>query len=188
MVLVSNIFGLNSFPVLHIDYFSQFFQFSTRTFFVCALWLNVNVNFFSFSLWTGVSAKGKIFMDEETFQKSKRWFLFPLQGTNNVVVFDLGGGTFDVSVLKIQESSSFDVLAVDGDTHLGGVDFDNILVKHCVEEFEQKHKMRLKNRPLRRLQQACERAKITLSQSEEALIDLDCIQDGLDFSLVKRPI
>jgi heat shock 70kDa protein 1/2/6/8 len=99
----------------------------------------------------------------------------------------LGGGTFDVSVLKIKEGCDFDVLAVAGDTHLGGVDFDNMLFAHCSEEFERKHKINLNDRALQRLQVACERAKITLSQFEEAPIDLICIQDRLDFTTkIKR--
>jgi heat shock 70kDa protein 1/2/6/8 len=107
-----------------------------------------------------------------------------MQGTNNFVVFDLGGGTFDVSVLKIQDGSTFDVLAVAGDTHLGGVDFDKMLAKHLVEEFNKIHKITLEDRAIARIQEACEQAKITLSQSQEATINLVCIQNGLDFSLV----
>jgi heat shock 70kDa protein 1/2/6/8 len=101
------------------------------------------------------------------------------------VIFDLGGGTFDVSVLKITEGSAFDVLAVAGDTNLGGVDFDNLLVEYCITEFKSNQNIDLTNnkRAIRRLQQACESAKITLSQSEEADIVIECIQDGLDFNV-----
>jgi heat shock 70kDa protein 1/2/6/8 len=105
-----------------------------------------------------------------------------LQGTNNVVIFDLGGGTFDVSVLKIKEGSAFDVLAVAGVTQLGGVDFTDILVQQCVDEFKRIHNFDLfkSKRAIRSLQQACERAKVTLSQAEKVSIDVDGIYNGLD--------
>ncbi|KAH8792266.1 Hsp70 protein-domain-containing protein [Flagelloscypha sp. PMI_526] len=82
----------------------------------------------------------------------------------NVLIFDLGGGTFDVSLLTIEEGI-FKVTATAGDTHLGGEDFDNRLVNHFVQEFKHKHKKDLSSNPraLRRLHTACERAKHTLS-------------------------
>ncbi|CAH1155206.1 unnamed protein product [Phaedon cochleariae] len=106
-----------------------------------------------------------------------------LKGEKNVLIFDLGGGTFDVSILAIDEGSLFEVKSTAGDTHLGGEDFDNRLVNHFVEEFKRKHKKDLsKNtRALRRLRTACERAKRTLSSSTEATIEIDALHDGVDF-------
>ncbi|PSC70405.1 heat shock 70 kDa isoform A [Micractinium conductrix] len=101
----------------------------------------------------------------------------------NVLIFDLGGGTFDVSLLLIEEGI-FEVKATAGDTHLGGSDFDSRLVKHFAEEFKrQTGGMDLTGHPraLRRLRTACERAKITLSNSTSAAIELDSIYEGRDF-------
>uniref|UniRef100_A0A9J7ZUH0 Heat shock cognate 71 kDa protein n=1 Tax=Cyprinus carpio carpio TaxID=630221 RepID=A0A9J7ZUH0_CYPCA len=86
----------------------------------------------------------------------------------NVLIFDLGGGTFDVSILTI-EDGIFEVKATAGDTHLGGEDFDNRMVNHFVEEFKRKHKKDISQnkRALRRLRTACERAKRTLSSSSQ---------------------
>ena len=99
-----------------------------------------------------------------------------------VLIFDLGGGTFDVSVLTIDDSSMFEVKATAGDTHLGGEDFDSRMVSHFVEEFKRKkHKDVSKNaRALRRLRTACERAKRTLSSSSEASIEIDSLFEGED--------
>jgi heat shock 70kDa protein 1/2/6/8 len=85
-------------------------------------------------------------------------------GERNILIFDLGGGTFDVSLLTIDDGI-FEVKATAGDTHLGGEDFDNRLVSWCVQEFKRKHKKDPSgnNRALRRLRTACERAKRTLS-------------------------
>lgn len=90
-----------------------------------------------------------------------------LKGEKNVLIFDLGGGTFDVSILSIDEGSLFEVRSTAGDTHLGGEDFDNRLVTHFADEFKRKHKKDLTGnvRALRRLRTACERAKRTLSSS-----------------------
>nr|CAI5819774.1 unnamed protein product [Callosobruchus analis] len=106
-----------------------------------------------------------------------------LKGEKNVLIFDLGGGTFDVSILAIDEGSLFEVKSTAGDTHLGGEDFDNRLVNHFVEDFKRKHKKDLSNntRALRRLRTACERAKRTLSSSTEASIEIDALHDGIDF-------
>jgi len=105
------------------------------------------------------------------------------QGEQNVLIFDLGGGTFDVSVLTIDEGSLFEVLSTAGNTHLGGEDFDNRLVNHFVAEFKRKHKKDLTTNPraLRRLRTACERAKRTLSSSTEASIEVDSLFEGIDF-------
>lgn len=106
-----------------------------------------------------------------------------LKGERNVLIFDLGGGTFDVSILAIDEGSLFEVKSTAGDTHLGGEDFDNRLVNHFLEEFKRKHKKDLSGnvRALRRLRTACERAKRTLSSSTEASIEIDALHEGIDF-------
>ncbi|KAJ3412677.1 70-kilodalton heat shock protein [Chytridiales sp. JEL 0842] len=104
------------------------------------------------------------------------------KGEKNVLIFDLGGGTFDVSLLTI-EDGIFEVKATAGDTHLGGEDFDNRLVSHFVQEFKRKHKKDLSNNPraLRRLRTACERAKRTLSSAAQTTIEIDSLFDGVDF-------
>ncbi|KAH8330483.1 hypothetical protein KR067_003928 [Drosophila pandora] len=106
-----------------------------------------------------------------------------LKGERNVLIFDLGGGTFDVSILTIDEGSLFEVKSTAGDTHLGGEDFDNRLVNHFSDEFKRKHKTDLKGnaRALRRLRTACERAKRTLSSSSEASLEIDALHEGIDF-------
>lgn len=106
-----------------------------------------------------------------------------LTGERKVLIFDLGGGTFDVSILTIDEGSLFEVKSTAGDTHLGGEDFDNRLVNHFVEEFMRKYKKDLKtnSRALRRLRTAAERAKRTLSSSTEASLEIDALHDGIDF-------
>ncbi|XP_035228275.1 major heat shock 70 kDa protein Ba-like [Stegodyphus dumicola] len=106
-----------------------------------------------------------------------------LRGEKNVLIFDLGGGTFDVSILTIDEGSLFEVRSTAGDTHLGGEDFDNRMVAHFIEEFKRKHRKDLRSSPraLRRLRTACERAKRTLSSSTEASIEIDALFEGIDF-------
>merc|ERR1712238_247386 len=101
---------------------------------------------------------------------------------SNVLIFDLGGGTFDVSILTI-EDGIFEVKSTAGDTHLGGEDFDNRMVNHFVQEFKRKHKKDLtaNKRSLRRLRTACERAKRTLSASAQAAIEIDSLFEGIDF-------
>merc|ERR1712232_1259364 len=101
---------------------------------------------------------------------------------SNVLIFDLGGGTFDVSILSI-EGGIFEVKSTAGDTHLGGEDFDNRMVDHFVSEFKRKHKKDLSGnkRALRRLRTACERAKRTLSASAQANIEIDSLFEGIDF-------
>lgn len=103
-------------------------------------------------------------------------------GERNVLIFDLGGGTFDVSILTI-EDGIFEVKSTAGDTHLGGEDFDNRMVNHFVLEFKRKHKKDLTSnkRALRRLRTACERAKRTLSSSTQASIEIDSLFEGIDF-------
>merc|ERR1711937_30836 len=101
---------------------------------------------------------------------------------SNVLIFDLGGGTFDVSILSI-EGGIFEVKSTAGDTHLGGEDFDNRMVDHFVTEFKRKHKKDISGnkRALRRLRTACERAKRTLSASAQANIEIDSLFEGIDF-------
>jgi L1 cell adhesion molecule like protein len=100
----------------------------------------------------------------------------------NVLIFDLGGGTFDVSLLTIEEGI-FEVKATAGDTHLGGEDFDNRMVNHFIAEFKRKHKKDISSnaRAVRRLRTACERAKRTLSSSAQAAIEIDSLFEGIDF-------
>jgi len=101
---------------------------------------------------------------------------------SNVLIFDLGGGTFDVSILTI-EDGIFEVKSTAGDTHLGGEDFDNRLVDHFIKEFQRKHKKDISQnkRAIRRLRTACERAKRTLSASAQANIEIDSLFEGVDF-------
>jgi len=104
------------------------------------------------------------------------------KGEQNILIFDLGGGTFDVSLLTIDDGI-FEVKATAGDTHLGGEDFDNRLVNHFVEEFKRKHKQDLtgNKRGIRRLRTACERAKRTLSSAAQTTIEIDSLHEGIDF-------
>jgi len=103
-------------------------------------------------------------------------------GERNVLIFDLGGGTFDVSLLTIEEGI-FEVKATAGDTHLGGEDFDNRLVNHFIQEFKRKNKKDLSANPraVRRLRTACERAKRTLSSAAQTSIEIDSLYEGIDF-------
>merc|ERR1712017_54096 len=103
-------------------------------------------------------------------------------GECNVLIFDLGGGTFDVSLLTIDDGI-FEVKATAGDTHLGGEDFDNRMVNHFLQEFKRKHKKDFTSNPraMRRLRTACERAKRNLSSSANAQIEIDSLYEGVDF-------
>jgi heat shock protein 1/8 len=103
-------------------------------------------------------------------------------GERNVLIFDLGGGTFDVSILTIEEGI-FEVKSTAGDTHLGGEDFDNRMVSHFIDEFKRKNKKDISQnkRAIRRLRTACERAKRTLSSSAQANIEIDSLHEGVDF-------
>ncbi|KAF9597958.1 hypothetical protein IFM89_023361 [Coptis chinensis] len=103
-------------------------------------------------------------------------------GEKNVLIFDLGGGTFDVSLLTIEEGI-FEVKSTAGDTHLGGEDFDNRMVNHFVQEFKRKNKKDISGNPraLRRLRTACERAKRTLSSTAQTTIEIDSLFEGIDF-------
>jgi len=103
-------------------------------------------------------------------------------GEQNVLIFDLGGGTFDVSILALDDGI-FEVKATAGDTHLGGEDFDNRLVNHFITEFKRKNKKDItgNKRSLRRLRTACEKAKRTLSSATQASIEIDSLFEGIDF-------
>eukprot|EP00945_MAST-04E_sp_MAST-4E-sp1_P001225 g1225.t1 len=107
------------------------------------------------------------------------------EGVRNILVFDLGGGTFDVSILAI-EKGIFEVKATAGDTHLGGEDFDNVLQNHVQSDFTRKNRkaspISENARAMKRLRQACEKAKRQLSASTTATIEIDSLIDGIDFS------
>lgn len=100
----------------------------------------------------------------------------------NILVFDYGGGTLDVSILSI-EGGVFEVKATGGDTHLGGEDLDNKLVEYFAAEFRRKHKLDISSsqRALRRLRTACERLKRSLSSSVQANLEIDSLYEGIDF-------
>jgi heat shock 70kDa protein 1/2/6/8 len=102
----------------------------------------------------------------------------------NVLIFDLGGGTFDVSILTIDDGI-FEVKSTAGDTHLGGEDFDNVLVEICLKEFIKKYKDKeIKNnvKAIRKLKTACETAKRTLSTTTVTTIEIDSLHNGIDFT------
>lgn len=100
----------------------------------------------------------------------------------NVLIYDIGGGTFDVSLLNIDDGI-FEVIATSGDCHLGGEDFDNRLVNHFIQEFKRKNRKDLSNNPrsVKRLKVACERLKRTLSNSAQGVIELESLYEGIDF-------
>ena len=108
-----------------------------------------------------------------------------LRGEKNILIFDLGGGTFDVSLLTIEEGI-FEVKATAGDTHLGGEDFDQRLVQFFCAEFKRKYKKDIiaanNPRALRRLRTQCERAKRTLSSTAQTSIEIDSLFEGIDFT------
>ena len=107
------------------------------------------------------------------------------QGERNVLIFDLGGGTFDISILTIDDGM-FEVKATAGDTHLGGEDFDTHLVNYCIEQFLKKNKglsdVKTSDKAMRRLRTACERAKRTLSSTPSTTIEVDSLFEGVDFT------
>ena len=104
-------------------------------------------------------------------------------GERNVLIFDLGGGTFDVSILSI-EDGIFEVKSTNGHTHLGGEDFDNRLVEFCMAEFKKKTGIDIKgnNRALRRLRTQCEKAKRTLSSAVTTMVECETLAEGEDFT------
>jgi len=107
------------------------------------------------------------------------------QGELKVLIYDMGGGTFDVSLLAI-EDGIFEVKATAGDTHLGGEDFDNRIVDYCVQDFKRKNRGKdicQSQRAVRRLRTQCERAKRTLSSSTQATIEIDSLFEGIDYTV-----
>ncbi len=104
------------------------------------------------------------------------------RGERNVLIYDCGGGTFDVSLLALDDGI-FEVKATSGDTHLGGEDFDGRMVRHLASEFKRKNKMDITENPraMLRLRTACERAKRTLSSATQASVEIDSLYDGIDF-------
>jgi len=105
-------------------------------------------------------------------------------GAQNVLIVDLGGGTFDVSVLCLEEGV-FEVKATSGDTHLGGEDFDNRLVQFCIKDFKEKSGVDISglHAPLRRLRTQCEKVKRLLSSSFQATVDVDMLHQGEDYTV-----
>ncbi|GKA50317.1 heat shock cognate 70 kDa protein-like protein [Tanacetum coccineum] len=102
----------------------------------------------------------------------------------NVLVFDLGRGTFDVSLFEIIKSSAINVKAVGGDTYLGGEDYDKTLVNYCINKFKRKHRevdIRGNARAMARLKVACEKAKRDLSSTSGTSIEIDCLYNGINF-------
>ena len=106
------------------------------------------------------------------------------QGERNVLIFDLGGGTFDVSLLTI-EDGIFEVKATNGHTHLGGEDFDNILVEYCMNAFKKQTGIEIKDnaRAMRRLRTQCEKAKRILSSAHQSEIYCETLAEGEDFNI-----
>ena len=106
------------------------------------------------------------------------------KGEKNILIFDLGGGTFDVSLLTIDDGV-FEVKATAGDTHLGGEDFDNKIVDYCAADFLRRKQINIKNnaRALRKLRTQCEKAKRILSSSAQTTIEVDSLAESEDYSL-----
>jgi L1 cell adhesion molecule like protein len=106
------------------------------------------------------------------------------QGERHVLIFDLGGGTFDVSLLTIDDGV-FEVKATAGDTHLGGEDFDNKIVEWCAADFLKKKSIDIRSNPraMRRLRTQAEKAKRILSSSAQTTIEVDSLAESEDFSL-----
>ncbi|KAL5981505.1 Luminal-binding protein 5 [Asimina triloba] len=104
-------------------------------------------------------------------------------GVENILVFDLGGGTFDVSILSIGDGA-FEVLATNGDTHLGGEDFDQRLMEYFIKLIKKKHGKDISkdNRTLSKLRRECGRVKKALSNQHEVRVEIESLYEGLDFS------
>jgi len=105
------------------------------------------------------------------------------KGERNILVYDLGGGTFDVSLLTI-DNGVFEVVATSGDTHLGGEDFDQRTMQHFVKIFQKKHgkDMSKDKRALQKLRREVEKAKRALSSAHQARVEIEALHDGVDFS------
>lgn len=104
-------------------------------------------------------------------------------GEKNILVFDLGGGTFDVSLLTI-DNGVFEVVATNGDTHLGGEDFDQRVMEHFIKLYKKKNgkDVRKDNRAVQKLRREVEKAKRALSAQHQARIDIESFFEGEDFS------
>ena len=100
----------------------------------------------------------------------------------NVLIFDLGGGTFDVTILSI-DGNLLEVRASRGDMHLGGQDFDNEIVNYCINEFKEQSGIDINEKAKCRLKVECEKAKKNLSSASETDIDIDCLANGEDFTI-----
>merc|ERR1719240_424022 len=109
-------------------------------------------------------------------------------GEKNILVFDLGGGTFDVTLLTI-DNGVFEVLATNGDTHLGGEDFDQRIMKYFIKLFKKKHKvdMTKDKRAMQKLRRESERVKRALSTQPQARAEIEALYDGIDFSETLAP-
>lgn len=105
-----------------------------------------------------------------------------IKAETNVMIFDFGGGTLDVSILTTEEGL-YEFKSTASDPHLGGEDFDNRMVDYFIDEFRSKHQqdMSQNKRAVQRLRTACERAKLTLSMTSKANIDIDSLYQGIDF-------
>nr|XP_011465721.1 PREDICTED: heat shock cognate 70 kDa protein 1-like [Fragaria vesca subsp. vesca] len=110
-------------------------------------------------------------------EKQAGWY-----GKRNVMIFDLGGGTLDVSLLTIGDGV-FEVKATAGDMHLGGEDIDNNMVNFCAERFKTKHNLDVSKNPkaIRKLRNSCEKAKRRLSFASTIDLEIDCLDQGIDF-------
>ena len=104
-------------------------------------------------------------------------------GEKNILVFDLGGGTFDVSLLTI-DNGVFEVVATNGDTHLGGEDFDQRVMDHFIKLYKKKtgKDVRGDNRAVQKLRREVEKAKRSLSNQHQARIEIESFYEGEDFS------
>eukprot|EP00924_Labyrinthula_sp_SR-Ha-C_P003169 snap_masked-scaffold_15-processed-gene-1.8-mRNA-1 protein AED:0.03 eAED:0.03 QI:0/-1/0/1/-1/1/1/0/662 len=104
-------------------------------------------------------------------------------GEKNILVFDLGGGTFDVTLLTI-ENGVFEVLATNGDTHLGGEDFDQRVMKFFIKKFKKEHKKDISSdkKAMQKLRREVERVKRALSSQHQARLEIESLYDGIDFS------
>jgi heat shock 70kDa protein 1/2/6/8 len=117
------------------------------------------------------------------------YYMQKINGNSSIdktlLIFDLGGGNLDVSIVMIKEHS-IRVQAVAGDTNLGGEDFDNNMVYHCVEKFMKEKRRDIRNKPrsLRRLRAACEKAKRVLSTNAQTVVEIDALDEGNDFRCV----
>merc|ERR1712099_81692 len=105
------------------------------------------------------------------------------EGEKNVLVFDLGGGTFDVSLLTI-DNGVFEVISTNGDTHLGGEDFDQRVMEYFVKLIKKKYgaDITTDKRAMQKLRRECERAKRVLSSQHQVRVEIESLYDGVDLS------